>query len=594
MRYSAATLILFLFFINVNGQTQIGPDIFGDANYDWLGRSVDISDDGTIIAVGAPYNDGNGLDCGIVKIYKNISGVWSQLGNSINGESSADQFGLSVSLNSDGTIVAIGAPYNNGNGGDSGHVRIYQYASGAWTKLGQDIDGEAAGDNLGISVSINSTGTIVAIGAWKNDGSNGTDSGHVRIYQYISGVWTKLGQDIDGEAEYDDFGRCVSINSDGTIVAIGAPWNNGDGSSRGHVRVLQNLAGVWTQIGNDINGEADNDLSGSSVSINGDGSIVAIGAYNNDGNGTNSGHVRIYQNLSGNWSQIGSDIDGEAPQDWSGYSISLNSTGNIVGIGANFNDGNGTNSGHVRVFKNLSDVWTQIGNDIDGEDESYFGYSVSLNSNGSVLVVGEPNYGLNRGAVRVYNTTASSIMENMSITNTTFGSSDFKCFDALQTITIAGDGNPVLMQNGSSVNLIAGGNIRFLPGFHAQTGSYMNAIITTNESFCSDLNQPIVVAEPVSYKSCDLEDELNSTERFEDSSIKIYPNPNNGHFTLEIINFFGPSQVKIINQQGKIVDNVMLKFSSNAKFDLSHLFNGLYYIQVSNGKKQFVQKFMKQ
>ncbi|MCH7525472.1 MAG: T9SS C-terminal target domain-containing protein, partial [Bacteroidetes bacterium] len=63
----------------------------------------------------------------------------------------------------------------------------------------------------------------------------------------------------------------------------------------------------WTQVGADINGEAADDNSGSSVSFSSDGSIVAIGAPLNDGNGTNSGHVRIYQNISGTWTQTGVD-----------------------------------------------------------------------------------------------------------------------------------------------------------------------------------------------------------------------------------------------------------------------------------------------
>ena len=66
-----------------------------------------------------------------------------------------------------------------------------------------------------------------------------------------------------------------------------------------------------TQIGSNLDGEAANDRNGHSVAISEDGSIVAIGAYLNDGNGTNAGHVRVYQNNSGTWTQIGSDIDGE-------------------------------------------------------------------------------------------------------------------------------------------------------------------------------------------------------------------------------------------------------------------------------------------
>ena len=51
-------------------------------------------------------------------------------------------------------------------------------------QLGSDIDGEAAEDFSGGSVSLSSDGSIVAIGASKNQGVNGEDSGHVRIYQY--------------------------------------------------------------------------------------------------------------------------------------------------------------------------------------------------------------------------------------------------------------------------------------------------------------------------------------------------------------------------------------------------------------------------
>jgi hypothetical protein len=43
--------------------------------------------------------------------------------------------------------------------------------------------------------------------------------------------------------------------------------------------------------------------------------------YLNDGNGTNAGHVRIYKNINGTWTQQGSDIDGEAAGD--GLWISL-------------------------------------------------------------------------------------------------------------------------------------------------------------------------------------------------------------------------------------------------------------------------------
>src|SRR5690606_21826362 len=107
-----------------------------------------------------------------------------------------------------------------------------------------------------------------------------------------------------------------------------------------------------TQINDDIHGESGGDSFGISVSLSDEGSIIAIGAEMNDGNGSNSGHVRILENIGGVWTQIGVDIDGEAAGDNSGNSLSLSAEGNIVAIGAAFNDGSASNSGHARVYEN--------------------------------------------------------------------------------------------------------------------------------------------------------------------------------------------------------------------------------------------------
>jgi hypothetical protein len=89
------------------------------------------------------------------------------------------------------------------------------------TQIGADIDGEAVSDYSGISVSFNEDGTTLAIGAYANDGT-ASNAGHVRVYSWNGSAWTKLGDDIDGEAANDYFGNSVSLSSDGTTVAIGA------------------------------------------------------------------------------------------------------------------------------------------------------------------------------------------------------------------------------------------------------------------------------------------------------------------------------------------------------------------------------------
>ncbi len=393
-------LTLFLFPTLIFAQTQIGSNINGEAAEDQAGHAVSISSDGSVIALGARYNDGNGSNSGHVQVYENQGGVWTQIGSDINGEAIDDQSGASVSLSSNGNIVAIGAFANDANGNASGHVRIYENIASVWTQVGQDIDGQIAGDGLGWSVSLSSNGSIVATR------SNGVDgAGLVRVYENIGGVWTQIGSDINGEASIDQFGISVSISLDGSVIAIGAQDNDGNGSNSGHARVYENIGGVWTQIGSDIDGEAIDDQSGGVVSLSSNGKIVAIGAIGNDGNGSNSGHVRVYENIGGVWTKIGQDIDGEAAGDRSGSNVSLSSDGTILAVGGIFNFGNAGNSGHIRIYKNIGGVWTQKGQDIDGQGSLDLLSDVALSSDGTILVTGarnSSNNGTRSGHVSVY------------------------------------------------------------------------------------------------------------------------------------------------------------------------------------------------
>ncbi|MGF1555792.1 T9SS type A sorting domain-containing protein [Paucihalobacter sp.] len=172
----------------------------------------------------------------------------------------------------------------------------------------------------------------------------------MRVFKNINNNWIQIGNDIDGEAINDFSGWSVTLSENGNFVAVGAIGNDENGEDSGHVKVYENLDETWTQIGNNINGEDAGDSSGGQVFLSGDGTILAIGAAGNDGNGQDSGHVRVFQYNFGSWNQIGNDIDGEAANDFSGESISLSKDGGKIAIGASSNTGNGSFSGHVRVF----------------------------------------------------------------------------------------------------------------------------------------------------------------------------------------------------------------------------------------------------
>jgi len=332
-------------------QTQIGADIDGEAAGDQSGL-VSMSTNGNRLAIGAPYNDDNGTDSGHVRVYTWSGSAWVQLGADIDGEASYDNSGYSVSMSADGNRLAIGANGSDDNGSISGHVRVYAWSGAAWVQMGVDIDGEAAGDQSGLSVSMSADGNRVTIGAFRNDG-NGTNSGHARVYAWSGVAWVQMGVDIDGEAAGDQSGYSVAMSAAGNRVAINAFWNDDNGTDSGHVRVYAWSGAAWVQLGADIDGEAAGDQSGL-VSMSANGNRVAIGAPYSDGNGTDSGHVRVYAWSGAAWVQVGADIDGEASYDRSGSSVSMSADGNRVAIGAFGNDGNGADSGHVRVYGDVA------------------------------------------------------------------------------------------------------------------------------------------------------------------------------------------------------------------------------------------------
>ena len=245
----------------------------------------------------------------------------------------------------DANTVAIGAPQNDGGGNDAGHARVFTWSGTAWIQKGIDIDGEAAGDYSGQSVSMPDANTL-AIGANGNDGG-GSDAGHVRVFTWSGTAWVQKGADIDGEAAGDYSGGSVSM-PDANTVAIGAPTNDGGGCEAGHVRVYTWSGTAWVQKGVDIDGEAAGDKSGCSVSMP-DANTIAIGADRNDGGGSDAGHVRVFTWNGTAWIQKGVDIDGEAAQDFSGGWVSMPDA-NTIAIGAPYNDGGGSDAGHVRVY----------------------------------------------------------------------------------------------------------------------------------------------------------------------------------------------------------------------------------------------------
>jgi Secretion system C-terminal sorting domain len=388
---------------------QIGS-IDGNTIQSDFGTTTSLDASGDIIAIGAPLDDSMANDAGEVRVFQNNSNVWTQIGSSLFGLGVAgEQYGNAVSLNAPGDILAVGSRFTN-------IVRVYQNISNVWTQIGADIIGEVGTDNFGYSVSLNGAGDVLAVGAINNQGVNGVNSGHVRVYLFIGTSWIQIGQDIDGEAANDFSGESVSLNDAGTVVAIGATLNDGNGSNSGHARVYEYNSGAntWAQKGSDINGPTVSAF-GTSLALSDSGDILAVGAPSEDvGSGTNEGEVRIYQFISNAWTKIGQDLNGSNSRDEFGTSVSLSSDGTILAVGAPaLLFGHIDNVGYARIFKNISGTWTQIDQDITAGADNETGTSVSLNTNGSIISVGLPKGASTLGRTLIYeNTNILSITDN--------------------------------------------------------------------------------------------------------------------------------------------------------------------------------------
>ena len=288
----------------------------------------------TVLPLGQLF-DGEGH----VRVYQYASSSWTQLGSDIDGEASSDYFGNDVRLSDDGLTLAVGGRYNDGAFSDAGHVRVYRYANDLWGQLGSDIDGEAAGDSFGMSVALSADGNILAVGGPTTTLQLPMPN-HARVYSYSSDTWTQLGGDLEGGEQWDSLGHDVDLNSDGTILAVGAIYANGAaGTNTGEAKVFQYIDNAWTQLGADLEGGAADELAGISVSLSDDGTILAVGAYTTSTSAAYRGKCRLYHFSEGSWIQIGNDLDGEAIHNEFGMSVQRSGHGNRVVIGARSNKG---------------------------------------------------------------------------------------------------------------------------------------------------------------------------------------------------------------------------------------------------------------
>lgn len=159
------------------------------------------------------------------------------------------------------------------------------------------------------------------------------------------------------------------------------------------------------------------------------------------------------------------------------------------------------------------------------------------------------------------------------------------CFDALNTITVAGNGTSFIVQNGGSVNMIAGQNIKYFPNTTIQSGGYLLGHIAPSGPFCSTSSIPAIAG---------VENKIFTT--VEQTSFKIYPNPTTGNFILELKDESPVDKVRVdvYGMFGKKVLTAVLNGKPEFEFSLSDKPVGIYFIRFSYRDKSESAKIIKQ
>lgn len=329
---------------------QIGAPINAESGGDQTGQSVSLSEDGSILAIGEPFNNDLGFTSGQVRVFRNMNNTWTQLGQDLFGQNATASAGTTVDLSADGSVVAFGAPNTTvaGLSGFVGNVEVYALQGNTWVQKGGDINGDGSIIKFGSSVSLSDDGNTIAIGQTGNPAQNpAIDTGRVKVYRFMGNQWVQVGNTIFGAAGSDEFGYRVSLSGSGNILAIGT-------NAKNEVKVFELMGGVWTQTGSTLIGEAGADLFGFSISLSNEGSVLAVGARWNSTDGFRRGRTYVFKNQSGNWQLIDDAIPGIANSDQNGFSVSLSKDGSRVVVSALDNDDAGTNTGQLRIFENAA------------------------------------------------------------------------------------------------------------------------------------------------------------------------------------------------------------------------------------------------
>lgn len=248
-------------------------------------------------------------------------------------------------------------------------------------------------------------------------------------------------------------------------------------------------------------------------------------------------------------------------------------------------------------------ILAQQGNVAAGGDASGPGGSMSYSvGQTDYLFFASPTGSLQFGLQQTFFFDDSAVPATRNLITDDLTQGEDQCFDATETIVLAGSGTAFIVEDGTGVDLVAGHNILMLPGTQIQQGGYLYARIAENaDDFCSPPESMLAASEalhnpdqhPDNGAKNGAEDIIlpvpeNDTEPL----VKVYPNPTTGHFTLELLNTDQNTEanVWIYGMQGGLIYHDQFANHFKTSFDLSGKQAGIYYVRVmTNGRTETVK-----
>lgn len=378
---------------------------------DYFGTDVSLSANATY-ALSTAYLKDNAASslsqAGAGYVYSRSGSTWTEQAILRASDAEAvDRLGFGGDINSDGTYVIIGAYLRSNPLNDAGAAYVYTRSGSTWTQQAKLTASDAqVTDQFGYSVSINGDGDYAVVGARQEDGGAGdplTNAGAAYVFTRSGSTWTEQAILRASDAQASDyFGLDVALNSNATYAIVGAPFEDGGAgdplTTAGAAYIFSRTGSTWTQQAKIVSSDLQaDDNFGVSVDINSDGTYAVVSSRYEGGplEGALSGAAYVFKRTGTSWVQQAKLVAEDAQyQDYMGDKVSINSDGTRVVVGAGLEDGGAgnplSNAGAVYVFSRQGSSWTQqaklSSSDLQANDR--FGNSVAINGDGSYIMVG--------------------------------------------------------------------------------------------------------------------------------------------------------------------------------------------------------------